>query len=87
MAFFRVLSLAFLVALLGLVQAKRNPPFLRKESDLSYVIGNDLWSLTVGPIFGKKLLYKGVDLVGNASGHYVSYSESASFFCIRENSI
>jgi len=41
------------------------------------VIGNDLWNVTLGPQYGKKLYYKNVDRVGRAVGHYVSYSAFA----------
>jgi rhamnogalacturonan endolyase len=52
----------------------RGQPYLIKVNDQTHVIGNDLWNLTIGRSFGTRLLYKGIDLVGNASGHYVSYS-------------
>jgi hypothetical protein len=51
-------------------------PFLKKISNQTHIIGNDIWNLTIGEHFGTKLWYKGFDLVGNASGHYVSYSQS-----------
>jgi hypothetical protein len=50
-------------------------PFLSRIDNQTHVIGNDIWNLTIGAHFGTKLWYKGFDLVGNASGHYVSYSE------------
>lgn len=56
--------------------AAAGEPFLKSIDAKTHVIGNDLWNLTVGEHFGTKLWYKGYDLVGNASGHYVSYSMS-----------
>jgi len=51
-------------------------PFMIKQGT-SYIIGNDVWNLTIDARgFGKKLMYRGADLVGRASGHYVSYSTS-----------
>jgi hypothetical protein len=55
--------------------AAAGDPFLKTIDNKTHVIGNDLWNLTIGQNFGTKLWYKGHDLVGNASGHYVSYSE------------
>jgi rhamnogalacturonan endolyase len=51
--------------------------FLISNNDAnSYTIGNDVWNVTINKWgFGKQLFYKGQDLVGNASGHYVSYSK------------
>jgi rhamnogalacturonan endolyase len=69
--------LIYLVSFLVLACASAQPgkPFLIKINDQTHVIGNDIWNLTIGPSFGKKLYYKGVDLVGRAaSGHYASYS-------------
>ncbi|KAF3903108.1 hypothetical protein ABW21_db0204285 [Orbilia brochopaga] len=53
-------------------------PFLIKIDANNAIIGNDLWNLTVGPQFATKLYYKGVDLVGDAVGHYVSYNGAAN---------
>jgi rhamnogalacturonan endolyase len=69
-----------LLALVAGVQAeparKSAKPFMIKQGD-SYIIGNDVWNLTIdGRGFGKKLMYRDTDLVGRASGHYVSYSTS-----------
>jgi hypothetical protein len=50
-------------------------PFLKRIDNQTHIIGNDIWNLTIGEHFGTKLWYKGHDLVGNASGHYVSYSK------------
>jgi rhamnogalacturonan endolyase len=53
-------------------------PFMIKDGT-SYIIGNDVWNLTIDARgFGKKLMYRDTDLVGRASGHYVSYSMSSS---------
>lgn len=40
-------------------------------------MGNDVWNMTQGRQYGVKLYYKDHDCVGDAVGHYVSYSESA----------
>lgn len=49
-------------------------PFFQPTSSGEYILGNDLWNITVGKTQGRKLFYKGVDLVGGASGVYVSHS-------------
>jgi hypothetical protein len=58
----------------GGVSAWPSGPFFLQLNDTEYVIGNDIWNITIGPTFGTKLYYKGKDIVGNAVGHYSSYS-------------
>lgn len=53
-------------------------PFLRSIDESTHIIGNDLWNITIGRTFGTKLYYKDQDLIGNAWGHYVSYSRESS---------
>lgn len=67
-------ALGALTALTTGVYAKG--PFLHKLNDTAHVIGNDLWNVTIGQQYGVKLYYKNQDLVGDAWGHYVSYSIS-----------
>jgi rhamnogalacturonan endolyase len=66
---------AVLVAAAHQVAAKG--PFLLSLGPSQHVIGNDLWNVTIGSKYGTKLFYKNRDLVGNAVGHYVSYSMSS----------
>lgn len=51
-------------------------PFLKQLNGSTWVIGNELWNVTQGQTYGTKLYYKDHDCVGDAAGHYVSYSES-----------
>lgn len=67
-----VLIILWFTFLLRLAQAA---PFLQGNNG-SWVIGNDIWNITIGQTYGTKLYYKDHDLVGNAVGHYVSYSQS-----------
>ncbi|KAF2429048.1 putative rhamnogalacturonase [Tothia fuscella] len=77
---------AFMLLIAGIVLCSLPPvplkaagePFLKLVDDKTFVIGNDFWNLTTGESFGTKLWYKGYDLVGNASGHYVSYNGAAN---------
>lgn len=55
----------------------RRAPFLEEVDGETWVIGNELWNMTQGRQYGVKLYYKDHDCVGDAVGHYVSYSESA----------
>lgn len=55
----------------------RRAPFLQEVDGEAWVIGNELWNMTQGRQYGVKLYYKDHDCVGDAVGHYVSYSESA----------
>lgn len=52
-------------------------PFLEEVDRETWVIGNELWNMTQGRQYGVKLYYQDHDCVGDAVGHYVSYSESA----------
>jgi rhamnogalacturonan endolyase len=53
-------------------------PFLKPLSNSSWLIGNDLWNITIGPSYGKKLYYQNQDLIGNAVGHYSGYGGHGS---------
>jgi rhamnogalacturonan endolyase len=52
--------------------------FLKDNGDGTWIIGNDVWNMTQENIYGSKLYYKNQELVGEATGHYVSYSKSSS---------
>lgn len=69
----------FAAALAGLVSnavaaPAKAEPFLTQVNNQTWIIGNDVWNMTQGLKYGVKLYYKDRDLVGNAVGHYVSYS-------------
>lgn len=68
--------------LLGLLVAAETGPFLKEVGDGSWVIGNDIWNVTQGPVYAKKLFWEGVpgaDLVGSAVGHYIGYGKFGFF--------
>lgn len=46
-------------------------PFLKQTSNSTWVLGNDIWNITQGPIYATKLFYQGEDAIGSAAGHYV----------------
>lgn len=51
-------------------------PFLESlGSGTGWIIGNDLWNITIGETYGTKLFFQGQDLIGNAVGHYSGYGE------------
>jgi rhamnogalacturonan endolyase len=50
------------------------PPFFKRINAETHIIGNDIWNVTVGRVVGKKLYYKGAELVGRGAGHFASYS-------------
>lgn len=54
---------------------KHGQPYLVNVDNETAIIGNDLWNATIGRQYGTKLFYKGKDRVGEAVGHYVSYSK------------
>lgn len=49
--------------------------FLNQLNETTWVFGNNVWNLTQGRQYANKLYYKNTDLVGDAWGHYVSYSK------------
>ncbi|KZV60869.1 polysaccharide lyase family 4 protein [Peniophora sp. CONT] len=48
-------------------------PFLQTLNG-SWIIGNDLWNVTQGTVYGKPAYFNGKDIVGEAVGHYVGYN-------------
>lgn len=61
---------------LGVVRsADAFSPFFQQVDDAQWVIGNDVWNITIGSTYGKKLFYKERDLIGDAVGHYASTSK------------
>jgi hypothetical protein len=71
-------TIALSLLLAGTSQAKQHG-FLKGNGDGTWIIGNDVWNMTQEKIYGSKLYYKDQELVGEATGHYVSYSKSPSF--------
>lgn len=57
------------------LEERATEPFLSQVNNETWVIGNELWNLTQQRTYGVKLFYKERDLVGDAVGHYVSYSK------------
>ena len=49
------------------------PFLLPRTSTTGWVIGNGLWNITIGDVYGKRLFYGGRDLIGDAVGHYSGY--------------
>lgn len=49
-------------------------PFLTQVDNTTWVLGNEIWNVTQEQTYGVKLMYKEKDCVGEAVGHYVSYS-------------
>jgi hypothetical protein len=49
-------------------------PFFRQLGPTKWSIGNDLWSIEIGQIYGTNLYYNERDLVGKgAKGFYAGY--------------
>ncbi|KAB5562813.1 polysaccharide lyase family 4 protein [Coniochaeta sp. 2T2.1] len=70
--------LVTVAASLAAVVAAATGPFLTAVDNQTWIIGNDVWNMTQGPIYGVKLYYKDHDCVGDAVGHYVSYNGAAN---------
>jgi len=67
--------LFLLVALLAAIVNAADGPFLQEVDNQTWIIGNEVWNMTQGGTFGTKLFYQDHDCVGEAVGHYVSYSK------------
>jgi hypothetical protein len=52
--------------------------FLKDNGDGTWIVGNDVWNMTQEKIYGSRLYYKDQELVGEATGHYVSYSKPST---------
>ena len=74
-------TVALGLLLAGTSQAKQYG-FLKDNGNGSWIIGNDVWNMTQERIYGSKLYYKDQELVGEATGHYVSYSELLSSWAL-----
>ena len=72
--------LAFAFALTALPFAVGRSSFLQQTSNNTWVLGNDIWNITQGPIYGTKLFYQGKDAIGGAAGHYVGAGIDKGFF-------
>jgi rhamnogalacturonan endolyase len=72
---FSTIALSLLFA--GTPFAKQHG-FLEDNGDGTWIIGNDIWNMTQEKIYGSKLYYKDQELVGEATGHYVSYSKPSN---------
>lgn len=48
--------------------------FFRQIGNATWILGNELWNVTQNAQYADKLMFKGKDRVGEAVGHYVSYS-------------
>ena len=57
-------------------RAKQPKSFFKEVGNSTWIIGNDVWNVTQNLQYANKLWYKGKDRVGQAVGHYVSYSKS-----------
>ncbi|PNS17664.1 hypothetical protein CAC42_3059 [Sphaceloma murrayae] len=53
--------------------------FLQQTGNNTWIIGNAIWNLTQGPIYGTKLYYQGYDAVDSAAGHYVGIDGENNF--------
>jgi rhamnogalacturonan endolyase len=74
--------MALLAACTAAFVTKRvSGPFLTDAGNSTWVIGNELWNLTQGQQYATKLYYMNHDCVGDAVGHYVSYSKSDTLNC------
>lgn len=71
-----IANLALSLLLVVTAHAKQHG-FLRDNGNGTWIIGNDVWNMTQEKTYGSKLYYKGTELVGEAAGHYVSYSTSS----------
>jgi len=87
-ASFGLLSLLAATGNVSAHLAKAFTPFLTPlNSSVGWIIGNDLWNITINQSYGKKLFYKNHDLIGDAVGHYAGYGESITLTLNLENKL
>jgi rhamnogalacturonan endolyase len=74
--FFLAVASAFIYfsGVWSLPAERASGPFLNQIDNETWIIGNEVWNMTQQQTFGVKLMYRGKDCVGEAVGHYVSYS-------------
>jgi rhamnogalacturonan endolyase len=72
----RLLTAALLLAAsISAVPLQRaTGPFLTQVDNTTWIFGNDVWNVTQGQTYADQPWYKDRDCVGEAVGHYVSYS-------------
>jgi hypothetical protein len=68
-----------IIALMALPFAVGRRPFLQQTSNNTWILGNNIWNITQGPIYGTKLYYQGKDAIGSAAGHYVGAGMNSIF--------
>jgi rhamnogalacturonan endolyase len=77
MSVVKFLGLAALAAAVPLEERAKKPKgFLKEIGNSTWILGNEIWNVTQNRQYANKLMYKGADRVGDAVGHYVSYSTS-----------
>jgi rhamnogalacturonan endolyase len=67
------------LAVLALPFAVARTSFLQQTSNNTWILGNNSWNITQGPIYGTKLYYQGKDAIGSAAGHYVGAGTNSIF--------
>lgn len=81
MGLFQVLFLAALALGAPLEdRAKKPQSFLIDLGNSTWVLGNAIWNVTQNRQYANQLYYRGADRVGDAVGHYVSYSTLSRFY-------
>jgi general stress protein CsbA len=56
-------------------------PFFKELAPTKWSIGNDLWSIEIGQVYGTKLVYRKKDLIGGvAKGFYAGYGWCFPFY-------
>jgi rhamnogalacturonan endolyase len=55
-------------------RAQKPKSFLKELGNSTWVLGNGIWNVTQNRQYADQLWSKGKDRVGDAVGHYVSYS-------------
>ncbi|TVY15723.1 Rhamnogalacturonate lyase [Lachnellula arida] len=76
---FPILSFLYATAF-AVAEPVLSKPFLTPlNSTTGWIIGNGLWNITIGDVYGKKLFYGGRDLIGDAVGHYQGYDGENNF--------
>jgi hypothetical protein len=71
------------LALVALPFTVGRSSFLQQTSNNTWILGNGIWNITQGLVYGTKLYYQGKDAIGSAAGHYVGAGINHIFFSLK----
>jgi hypothetical protein len=62
----------FLILLDGFIFSK---PFFQYVSPSHWILGNELWNISLSKVYATELYFSDTELIGQAKGHYAGYGK------------